>query len=71
LEVTERTKSAAKFFYKNGGDLFFSTILEAGARRQKEKTKFIFDTNKGIISLEQKLPMPWKSFNETPQFEVT
>lgn len=36
---------------------------------REAKTKFIFDPEKGKIEWEQKLPMAWHAFNETPQFE--
>lgn len=39
-------------------------------RNHKSKTLFIFDYENGIIKLENKLPMPWHAFNETPNFEV-
>lgn len=36
---------------------------------REAKTKFIFDPDTGKIEWEQKLPMAWHAFNETPQFE--
>ena len=36
---------------------------------REAKTKFIFDPDKGKIEWEQKLPMAWHAFNETPLFE--
>lgn len=36
---------------------------------REAKTKFIFDPDKGKMEWEQKLPMAWHAFNETPQFE--
>lgn len=36
---------------------------------REAKTKFVFDPEKGKIEWEQKLPMAWHAFNETPQFE--
>lgn len=36
---------------------------------REAKTKFIFDPDVGKIEWEQKLPMAWHAFNETPQFE--
>lgn len=36
---------------------------------REAKTKFIFDPDKGKIEWEQKLPMAWHAFNETPMFE--
>ncbi|RZF40650.1 hypothetical protein LSTR_LSTR014453 [Laodelphax striatellus] len=35
----------------------------------KPKTLFLFSPEKGFVKLEQKLPMPWHAFNETPNFQ--
>lgn len=43
--------------------------LETADKYREAKTKFIFDPEVGIIDLEQKLPMSWHAFNETPKFE--
>jgi hypothetical protein len=36
---------------------------------REAKTKFIFDPEKGFIEWQQKLPIAWHAFNETPHFE--
>lgn len=36
---------------------------------REAKTNFIFDPIAGLMKLEQKLPMAWHAFNETPIFE--
>ncbi|CAL8109862.1 unnamed protein product [Orchesella dallaii] len=51
-----------------GKSIFFMTAIETASTFQQAKTKFIFDSSKGIISLEQKLPMSLAAFNETPNF---
>ena len=56
--------------YTKGPELMSQTVLEANSKYQQAKTKFIFDSDKGIIELEQKLPMPWSAFNEQPVFSV-
>lgn len=33
------------------------------------KTKFIYDTKKGLLELEQKLPISWHAFDEVPKFD--
>ena len=33
------------------------------------KTKFMFDPEIGLLEWQQKLPMSWHAFNETPHFE--
>lgn len=43
--------------------------LETEDVYREAKTKFIFDPNVGKIEWEQKLPVSWHAFNETPQFE--
>lgn len=48
---------------------FAQTALEADNYYREAKTKFIFDPDTGIIELQQKLPMSWHAFNETPKFE--
>lgn len=43
--------------------------LETEDVYREAKTKFIFDPDVGKIVWEQKLPISWHAFNETPQFE--
>uniref|UniRef100_A0A182IB32 Uncharacterized protein n=1 Tax=Anopheles arabiensis TaxID=7173 RepID=A0A182IB32_ANOAR len=45
------------------------TALQAEDHYREAKTKFIFDPERGVMELEQKLPMSWHAFNETPKFE--
>ncbi|XP_050082628.1 uncharacterized protein LOC126569520 [Anopheles aquasalis] len=45
------------------------TALQAENHYREAKTKFIFDPDNGIMELEQKLPMSWHAFNETPKYE--
>ncbi|XP_053663269.1 uncharacterized protein LOC128712401 [Anopheles marshallii] len=45
------------------------TALQTENHYREAKTKFIFDPDNGIIELEQKLPMSWHAFNETPKFD--
>ncbi|XP_049847119.1 uncharacterized protein LOC126299332 [Schistocerca gregaria] len=45
------------------------TALQAENRYREAKTKFIFEPENGDVELEQKLPMSWHAFNETPRFE--
>lgn len=40
-------------------------------RYREAKTKFIFEPKTGIMHWEQKLPMSWHAFNETPKFDVS
>lgn len=43
--------------------------LEADDRYREAKTKFIFNPDIGVIELEQKLPISWHAFNDTPRLE--
>ncbi|XP_055638867.1 uncharacterized protein LOC129776937 isoform X2 [Toxorhynchites rutilus septentrionalis] len=54
---------------KNKLTKYAQTALQAENRYREAKTKFIFDPDQGILELEQKLPMSWHAFNETPKFE--
>lgn len=48
---------------------YAQTALQAENQYREAKTKFIFDPDRGILELEQKLPMSWHAFNETPKFD--
>lgn len=43
--------------------------LETDDIYREAKTKFIFDPDIGNIEWEQKLPMSWHAFNETPHYD--
>lgn len=47
---------------------YHQTALQADDKYREAKTRFIFDPDVGLIQLEQKLPMTWHAFNETPKF---
>lgn len=36
---------------------------------REAKTKFVFDPDRGFMEWQQKLPVAWHAFNETPHFE--
>lgn len=55
--------------FRNKLARFTQTALQADNMYREAKTKFIFDPDLGILELEQKLPMSWHAFNETPKFE--
>lgn len=48
---------------------YAQTALQSDDKYREAKTKFIFDPDVGVVQLEQKLPMSWHAFNETPIFE--
>lgn len=45
------------------------TALQSDDKYREAKTYFVFDPDTGLMKLEQKLPMSWHAFNETPLFE--
>lgn len=45
------------------------TALQSDDKYREAKTYFVFDPDVGLMKLEQKLPMAWHAFNETPIFE--
>lgn len=45
------------------------SALQTENTYREAKTKFIFDPDRGFIEFQQKLPVAWHAFNETPHFE--
>lgn len=71
MELDVVTPKFIAVLISKGQSIFFMTAIEIAAAFQQAKTKFYFEPNKGIISLEQKLPMPLASFKNTPNFRVS
>ncbi|CAG9760349.1 unnamed protein product [Ceutorhynchus assimilis] len=68
FEVEYRAHRLIKFLYRKFSEMAL-TALELDNRQREAKTKFIYEPNDGIMILEEKLPMSWHGFNETPQFQ--
>ncbi|KAL1492708.1 hypothetical protein ABEB36_010924 [Hypothenemus hampei] len=68
LEIEYRTHKFIKFLYRKLSEMTI-TALEMDNRQREAKTKFIYEPNDGIMFLQQKLPMSWHGFNETPEFQ--
>ncbi|XP_063238564.1 uncharacterized protein LOC134540049 isoform X2 [Bacillus rossius redtenbacheri] len=68
LDVGGRLQYAVALLHSKLTDMT-QTALQAESRYREAKTKFIFDPENGRVELEQKLPMSWHAFNETPKFE--
>nr|CAD7407930.1 unnamed protein product [Timema cristinae] len=68
LDVGNRFQRAVTLIHSKLTDIT-QTALQAENRYREAKTKFIFDPENGLVELEQKLPMSWHTFNETPKFE--
>lgn len=45
------------------------TALQTDDKYREAKTQFVFDPDVGVMELQQKLPMAWHAFNETPVVE--
>lgn len=45
------------------------TALQTDDKYREAKTQFVFDPDVGLMELQQKLPMSWHAFNETPIVE--
>lgn len=45
------------------------TALQTDDKYREAKTLFVFDPDVGVMELQQKLPMSWHAFNETPIVE--
>ncbi|XP_045482614.1 uncharacterized protein LOC123686485 [Harmonia axyridis] len=67
FDVETRLQNFLKLLHKKVTD-YSQTALQAENRYRVPKTLFIFDPNRGKMQWEQKLPMSWHAFNETPNF---
>ncbi|BES90627.1 Domain of Unknown Function (DUF1081) [Nesidiocoris tenuis] len=68
LKVRDKFERLIPILYTTILDLTH-TALDNEMICHESRTKFIFEPGMGQIILEQKLPVPWHSFNETPRFE--
>lgn len=67
LEIRVKIENAIRLIHMKLMDVS-QTALQAENRYREAKTKFIFDPRQGLMCLEQKLPMSWHAFNQTPEF---
>ncbi|XP_025074116.1 uncharacterized protein LOC105427375 [Pogonomyrmex barbatus] len=67
FEVKYKIESFIRLVHNKMMDIS-QTALQAESRYREAKTMFIFDPNEGLMCLEQKLPMSWHAFNQTPEF---
>ncbi|XP_069692884.1 uncharacterized protein Apoltp isoform X2 [Periplaneta americana] len=68
LDLGTRIQMAIRIIHSKLTDIT-QTALQVENKYREAKTKFIFDPESGNVELEQKLPMSWHAFNETPKFE--
>ncbi|XP_032670099.1 uncharacterized protein LOC116843644 isoform X1 [Odontomachus brunneus] len=67
FEVKTKLENLLRLIHSKMMDIS-QTALQAESRYREAKTMFIFDPNQGLMCLEQKLPMSWHAFNQTPEF---
>lgn len=67
FEIRGKIENAIRLIHMKLMDVS-QTALQAENRYREAKTKFIFDPGQGLMCLEQKLPMSWHAFNQTPEF---
>ncbi|KAK9890371.1 hypothetical protein WA026_010464 [Henosepilachna vigintioctopunctata] len=67
FEVESRIQKFLALLHKKVTD-YSQTALQAENRYREAKTKFIFDPNEGQMLWEQKMPISWHAFNQTPNF---
>ncbi|XP_075219817.1 apolipoprotein lipid transfer particle isoform X2 [Lycorma delicatula] len=65
FDVGSKVQRVIPVLYRHINDLS-RNALSNNMKNRQSKTLFIFDPDKGLIKLEQKLPVPWHAFNETP-----
>ncbi|XP_066155546.1 uncharacterized protein Apoltp [Euwallacea fornicatus] len=68
FQVEYRAHRFIKFLYRKLSEMTV-TALELENRQREAKTNFLYDPNDGLMFLQQKLPMSWHGFNETPEFQ--
>ncbi|XP_060537065.1 uncharacterized protein LOC132708634 isoform X2 [Cylas formicarius] len=68
FQVEYRVHKLIRFIYRKLSEMTIKA-LEFENRQREAKTKFVYDPNEGVMLMEQKLPMSWHAFNETPKFQ--
>lgn len=68
FQVRSKIEASIRLIHSKLMDIS-QTALQAESRYREAKTKFIFDPNRGLMCFEQKLPMSWHAFNQTPEFQ--
>lgn len=68
LEIRTKLEQGLRFAYVKLKDMS-QTALEAESKYREAKTKFIYNPRDGEVILEQKLPISWHAFNQTPEFQ--
>lgn len=69
LDVNQKISDVVVVLRERGEEIFRQTAIDAQIRNTLHKTMFNFNPEIGSIELEQKLPFPWISLDETPLYE--
>lgn len=69
LDFNQKMSDFVASLRERGAELWRQTVTDAQLRHMVQKTMFRFNPELGYIELEQKLPMPWISLDETPLFD--
>lgn len=68
LGINQKMYDLVALLRERGAELWRQTVTDAQMRHTLQKTMFRFNPELGSIELEQKLPFPWISLDETPLF---
>lgn len=68
FEIKGKLESIFRLIHSKLMDIS-QTALQAESKYRDAKTKFVYDSSHGLMWLEQKLPMSWHAFNQTPEFQ--
>jgi hypothetical protein len=69
LDVNQKMYDLVALLRERGAELWSQTVTDVQMRYTLQKTMFRFNPELGSIELEQKLPFPWISLDETPLFD--
>ena len=69
LGVNQKLSDFVAVLRERGAEIASQTATDAQMRHTLQKTFFQFNPESGSIVLEQKLPFPWISLDETPLFD--
>ncbi|XP_057368025.1 uncharacterized protein LOC130689027 [Daphnia carinata] len=69
IDFNQKMADLVALLRERGAELWRQTVTDAQLRYMMQKTMFKFNPEFGYIVLEQKLPFPWISLDETPLFD--
>lgn len=69
IDFNQKMSDLVALLRERGAELWRQTVTDVQMRHMVQKTMFRFNPELGHIELEQKLPFPWISLDETPLFD--